>query len=128
MENRYRFWCRETAFIYNKCLVDARDSVKHHCQRRKNPTAIWQCRTSRMLTTNMQNGLEDLEIKNMEKYLDIYLRSKTWWLKHLFESFRNRSVKIYELHPAYFLWALGLAWQVCLINASVKLELLTDIL
>ena len=20
MENRYRFWCRETAFIYNKCL------------------------------------------------------------------------------------------------------------
>ena len=33
---------------------------------------------------------------------------------------------IYELDPAYFVFAPGLAWQVCLKKAGVKLELLTD--
>ena len=33
---------------------------------------------------------------------------------------------IYELDPAYFLSAPGLAWQACLKKTGVKLELLTD--
>ena len=34
---------------------------------------------------------------------------------------------IYQLNPAHFLSALGLAWQTCLKNTGVKLELSTDI-
>ena len=34
---------------------------------------------------------------------------------------------IYELNPAHFLSALGLAWQTCLKNTRVKLELSTVI-
>ena len=33
---------------------------------------------------------------------------------------------IYELDPAYFLSAHGLAWQACLKKTGVKLELLID--
>ena len=36
------------------------------------------------------------------------------------------SLKIYELDPAYFVSAPGLAWQACLKRTEVKLELLTD--
>ena len=44
----------------------------------------------------------------------------------MFENFRNKCLKIYELHPAYFLSAPGLSWQACLKKTKVKLELLTD--
>ena len=35
-------------------------------------------------------------------------------------------IKVYELDPANFLSAPGLAWQACLKKTEVKLELLTD--
>ena len=35
-------------------------------------------------------------------------------------------IKVYELDPAYFLFALGLAWQACLKKTEIKLELTTD--
>ena len=35
-------------------------------------------------------------------------------------------IEIYELDPAHFLSAPGLAWQACLKKTGVKLELLTD--
>ena len=34
--------------------------------------------------------------------------------------------KVYELDPAHFLSSPGLAWQACLKETEVKLELLTD--
>ena len=36
-------------------------------------------------------------------------------------------IKVYELDPAHFLSAPGLAWQACLKKAEAKLELLTDV-
>ena len=36
-------------------------------------------------------------------------------------------IKVYELDPAHFLSAPGLAWQACLKKTEVELELLTDI-
>ena len=44
----------------------------------------------------------------------------------MFENFRKTYLKVYELDPAQFLSAPGLAWQACLKNTNVKLELLTD--
>ena len=45
----------------------------------------------------------------------------------MIETFRGKCIKIYELDPAHFLSAPGLAWQACLKKTKVKLELLTDI-
>ena len=41
--------------------------------------------------------------------------------------FYNKCIEIYELDPARFLSAPGLAWKACLKKTEVKLELLTDI-
>ena len=48
-------------------------------------------------------------------------------LINLFCYFRNKCIEIYELDPAHFLSAPGLAWQACLKKTEVKLELLTDV-
>ena len=48
-------------------------------------------------------------------------------LADVFESSQNKCIEIYELDPAHFLSAPGLAWQACVKKAKVKLELITDI-
>ena len=48
-------------------------------------------------------------------------------LADVFENFRNMCIKVYELDPAHFLSAPGLAWQACLKKTEVKLDLLTDV-
>ena len=62
----------------------------------------------------------------MSDYHDLYVQSDTLLLADVFENFRNTCIKVYELDPAHFLSAPGLAWQACLKKTEVKLELLTD--
>ena len=65
--------------------------------------------------------------KNLDDYHDLYVQSDTLLLAEVFENFRNPCIKVYELDPAHFLSAPGLAWQACLKKPDVKLELLTDV-
>ena len=66
------------------------------------------------------------KLKHLGEYHDLYMQSDTLLLADLFENFRNMYIKVYELDPAHFLTAPGLAWQACLKEADVKLELLTN--
>ena len=65
--------------------------------------------------------------KNLGDYHDLYVQSDKLLLADVFENFRNMSIEVYELDPAHFLSAPGLAWQACLKKTEVKLELLTDV-
>ena len=65
---------------------------------------------------------KEFKLKNFgDDYHDTLL------LADVFENFRKKSIEIYELYPAHFLSAPGLAWQACLKKTKVELELLTDI-
>ena len=57
---------------------------------------------------------KNFEIKNLGFYYDLYVQSDTLLLADVFESFRNKCIKICELDPAYLFSAPGLAWHVCL--------------
>ena len=57
----------------------------------------------------------------------MYVRSDTILFADVFENFRNKCIEIYELDPAHFLSAPGLAWQACLEKTGIKLELITDV-
>ena len=58
---------------------------------------------------------------------DLYVLSDTLLLPDVFQNFGDKCIAIYELDLTHFLSAPGLAWQACLKNTGVKLELLTDI-
>ena len=62
----------------------------------------------------------------MGEYHDLYVLSDTLLLPDVFENFRDKCIETYELDPAHFLSAPGLAWKACLKKTNVKLELLTD--
>ena len=52
---------------------------------------------------------EDFEIKHLGEYHDLCLKSDTLLLADVFENFRKMYLKVYELYPAKFLLAPGLA-------------------
>ena len=66
-------------------------------------------------------------IQNLGEYYDLYVQSDTLQLANVFEKFREKCIEIYQLDPAHFVSAPGLAWQACLKKTKIKLELLTDI-
>ena len=73
-----------------------------------------------------QKVFEKFGFKNLGDYHDLYVQNDTLLLADVFENFRNKRIEIYELNPAHFLSAPGLAWQTCLKKTGVELELLTD--
>ena len=67
------------------------------------------------------------EIKNLDEYHNLYVQCDTLLLADVFANFRDGCIVIYELDPAHFLSAPGLAWQASLKKTEVNLELLTDV-
>ena len=68
-----------------------------------------------------------LKLKNLGDYHDLCVQSDALLLADVFENFRNMCIEIYEPDSAHFLSAAGLAWQACLKETGVELELLTDV-
>ena len=63
------------------------------------------------------------EIKELGEYHDLYVQSDTLLLADIFEKCRNTCIEIYELDPAHFLSAPGLAWQACLKKNKCKFRI-----
>ena len=68
-----------------------------------------------------------MRLKSLGDNHDLYVQIDTLLIADVFENFRNKCIEIYELDPAHFLSAPGLAWQACLKKTEVELELLTKI-
>ena len=48
--------------------------------------------------------------ENLGDYHDLHVQSDTLLLADVFENFTDMCIKVYELDPAHFLPAPGLAW------------------
>ena len=56
-----------------------------------------------------QKVFQELRLKKLGEYHDLYAQSDTLLLADAFENFRNKCIEIYELDPAHFLSATGSA-------------------
>ena len=102
MKNHY---LKEKAFYSNLNMEDITDTDYRHANK----------------------VFKTFKLKHLGDYHDLYVQSDTLLLADVFENFRKTCIKVYELDPAHFLSAPGLAWQACLKKTNIKLELLTDV-
>ena len=65
-------------------------------------------------------------MKTFRKYHDTYLISDVLQLAGVFENFRDVCMDNYELDPAWYYTAPGLAWDTPLKLTKAELELITD--
>ena len=66
------------------------------------------------------------KIANLKDYTELYVKSDVSLLTDIFENYRDTSIKVDILNPAYYLSVPGLSWHSCLTKTGVTLELLTD--
>ena len=64
---------------------------------------------------------KNLNNKNLGDYYDLYVQGDTLLPVDVFENFKNKCIEIYEVDPAHFLCASGLAWQACSKKTGIEL-------
>ena len=75
---------------------------------------------------HVKNTCSTFNITNLGDYHDLYVYLDVALLADVFENFRDTSINIDKLDPAYYLSAPGLSWHSCMKRTRIKLELLTD--
>ena len=86
--------------------------MKHYLKKKIFTVTYWMILL--MEITGMQKEHKYFEIKNLGQYRDLYVQSNKLSLADVFVNFINMCLEIYELNPAKFLSAPGLAWQATL--------------
>ena len=74
-----------------------------------------------------QKVWEAFDMEHLQDYHNLYNETDLILLADVFENFRSICIKNYELDPAHYYTAPGLAWDETLKITGVELELLTDI-
>ena len=74
-----------------------------------------------------KNVFNKFNNNNLGDYHDLYVQSDTLLLADVFTNFRKVCFDIYELDPAHFLSAPGLAWQACLKKSNFEIALISDV-
>ena len=93
-----------------------------------------ECWYSRLNDTNISQQdydhtnkvWETFQMKTMRDYHNLYQKTDVLLLADVFERFRDICLYHYELDPAWYFTAPGLAWDACLKMTQVELELLSD--
>lgn len=71
--------------------------------------------------------MERFQCQTLQDYHNLYLLTDTLLLADVFENFHTICLEKYQLDPAHYYAAPGLAWDAALKYTDMKLDTLTDI-
>ena len=72
------------------------------------------------------NVRNEMNLKNLGDYHDLYLITDVLLLADIFEAFRNMCIDYYKLDPSHYLTLPGLAWDALLKMTNIKLDVISD--
>ena len=101
---------KETKLPPKKAFYSKLNMVGVSSENYEHPRSVWK----------------EFKIINLGEYHDLYLKTDVILLANVFEAFREVCLKNYDLDPAHFFTAPGLAWKACLKKTKIRLELLLD--
>ena len=67
-----------------------------------------------------------ISMETMKDYHKLYSKCDILLLAHVFEKFRNNSLKNYGLFPSHYLSSPGLSWDATLKMTKIENELIPD--
>ena len=70
---------------------------------------------------------ENLNVKSLGEYSDIYLKTDVLILTDIFENFREMCMHTYDLDPLYYFTIPGLAYSAMLKYTGIELDIIKDI-
>ena len=119
--NKYILLLRKGVYPY-----EYMDSFERFSETLSNKNAFYSNFNMESITDidyrHAKNVFNKFNSNNLGDYYDLYVQSNTLLLAYIFTNFRKVCFDIYELDPAHFLSAPGLAWQACLKKSNVELE------
>lgn len=74
-----------------------------------------------------QTVWQKFNIKSLNEYTQLYLKTDVLLLADVFENFRNKSILLYELDPVHYISLPSYSWDCMLKLTNVQIKLLTDI-
>ena len=69
---------------------------------------------------------DEMSIKNMGEFHDIYLISDTLLLADIMENYRHVCLEEFQLDPVHFVSGPSLSWHACLKLTNIEIQLITD--
>ena len=99
--NKFILLLKNGVYPYNIRMIGKR-LMKQHYPRKKIFIVTSKWKKLQMQITCIKKSCKDFEIKNLDEYHDLYLKSDTLLLADVFENFRNMCMKVYQLDPAKF--------------------------
>ena len=97
-------------FIHINTWIAGKDLMKHH-YRKKKPfySQLYLEDITDKDYAHAQKVFVEPKLKNLGNYHDLHVQSDTLLLADVLENSRNKFIEIYDLDPAHFLSAPGLA-------------------
>ena len=81
---------------------------------------------SEAVYANAQHLFANFQCKSLKNYMKLHLLSDICLLADVFQIFRNNTLEVYQLDPAYFVSAPQLAWNALLKHINQSIPLITD--
>ena len=90
-------------------------------------SSLKDCRISEKEYQRARDVWKAFEIKNLEQYHDLYLKTDVLLLCDVFEKFINVCLKDYGLDPSHYFSSPGLSWDAMLKFTGIQLEKIHNI-
>jgi uncharacterized C2H2 Zn-finger protein len=117
---------RKGVFCYDYVNDFEKLNQTHLPPRKDFHSKLYEANISKKEYRHAQKMWSEFKCKNLGEYSDLYLKLDVLLLADVFQAFRDVCTEAYNLDPAWYYTAPGLAWDAALRFTKVELDLIQN--